>query len=216
MSESDWTEKELREHLEEMTAVTIPVNQRIEGKQRVLDLADAEKLLRRAHTISLANCGCREKLKKCNAPLDVCISLDKNAERLLKSGDAREVSVLQALNALKRSHEAGLVHLAFTVKGDKQPFIICSCCSCCCHALSSLVRFNIPNAVAMSERIAVQDMNKCSNCGTCVERCQFRARRIVDGKLMFDNDKCFGCGLCVTTCPAGAISFMKRSWSNRS
>ncbi len=216
MGESDWTEKELREHLEEMTAVTVPVNQRIEGKQRVLDLAEAEKLLRRAHTISLGNCGCREKLKKCDAPLDVCICLGKNAEDLLKSGDAREVSVKQALNALKRSHEAGLVHLAFTLKGDKQPFIICSCCSCCCHALSGLVRFNIPNVVTMSEHIAVQDMNKCSNCGTCVQRCQFRARRIVDGKLMFNNDKCFGCGLCVTTCSAGAISFVKRSRSERS
>jgi hypothetical protein len=45
MSENDWTEKELRDAMSKMTAVTVPVNQRIEGKQTVLDLVAAEKLL---------------------------------------------------------------------------------------------------------------------------------------------------------------------------
>jgi ferredoxin len=211
MNEKDWTEKELRGFVEEMTAVTVPVNQRIEGQQRVLDFAAAEGLLRKTRLVSLGNCGCRERMQKCDAPLDVCICFDKEAEDMIKRGRARKVSVEQALDALKRSHDAGLVHLTFTVKGDKQPFIICSCCSCCCHALSALLRFNIPNAVTKSEHIAIQNTEKCDNCGTCVQRCQFHARGLVDGKLVFDEDKCFGCGLCVTTCPSGAISFVERS-----
>ena len=193
-----------------MTAVTVPVNIRIEGKQKVLDLPTAENLLRKAKLISLGNCGCRTRMKKCNSPLDVCICLDKEAEDQIKNGQAKKASVEQALDALKRSHDAGLVHLTFTTKGDKQPFIICSCCSCCCHALSALLRFNIPYAVNVSDRIAAQNMEDCTNCGTCAERCQFGVRRMVDGKLVFDKDKCFGCGLCVTTCPNEAISFVKR------
>jgi hypothetical protein len=48
-----------------MTAVTITVNKLIEGKQKILDLTSAEKLLKNASVISLGNCGCRTKLKKC-------------------------------------------------------------------------------------------------------------------------------------------------------
>lgn len=192
-------------------AVTVPVNVRIEGRQKVLDLAAAEKVLCSARVVSLGNCGCRPKMKRCNAPLDVCLCLDKEAENLIKNGEAKAISVDEALRVLKRSHEAGLVHLAFTNRSDVKPWVICSCCSCCCHALSSLVRFGIPEAVAESERIALQDAEKCNDCGICVERCQFHARRMVDGKLLFEKAKCFGCGLCVSMCPTNAISLVERT-----
>jgi ferredoxin len=209
LDENEWNEKELRKYTEDMVAVTVPVNIHIEGKQKILDFAVAEKLLISARVISLGNCDCRTKMKKCDAQLDVCPCLDKYAEDLIKSGDGRAVSAEQALDALRSSHEAGLVHMAFTNKGDEQPFVICSCCSCCCHALSSLLRFNIP-AVAESEHVAFQDVKKCDNCGICVERCQFSARRLVDGRLVFDGTKCFGCGLCVTACLSEAISLVER------
>jgi len=211
MGKNDWTREELQKYHEEMTAVTVPVNIMIKGKQRILDVATAEKILKQANLISLGNCGCRSKLKNCDAPLDVCLCVDREAEEQIKQSGSRAVSVEEALDALRRSHEAGLVHLTFTMKGDKQPFIICSCCSCCCHAMSSLVRFNIPDAVVMSEKIAAQNAERCANCGTCVERCQFHARRMVDGQLVFDDEKCFGCGLCVSTCPNEAISLRERS-----
>jgi ferredoxin len=208
---NDWSEKELREKAEAMVAVTVPVNLRIEGKQKILDLAAAERLLRSARVISLGNCGCRTRMKRCDAPLDVCLCMDKEAEDLINNGDAKAISVDEALNVLRRSHEAGLVHLTFTNRGDLKPWVICSCCSCCCHALSSIVRFNIPEALTESERVASQDKEECNDCGICVDRCQFHARRMVDGKLMFERAKCFGCGLCVTACPTEAISFeMKR------
>lgn len=137
MSEKeDWTREEIVDTLKDMTAVTIPVNIRIEGKQKILDLTTVEELLRKAKLISLGNCRCREKLKHCDSPLDVCISLDKEAEDLIKKGRAKPATIQKAMDALKRSHKAGLVHLAFTEKGDAQPLIICSCCSCCCQALS--------------------------------------------------------------------------------
>ena len=211
MGEKEWDEKELRKYAEDMIAVTVPVNQRVEGKQKVLDFAAVEKLLRAAHVISLGNCGCRTRMKKCDAPLDVCLCMDKDAEGMIKNGDARAVSVGEALDVLRRSHEAGLVHLAFTNRGDVKPWVICSCCSCCCHALSSIVRFNIPEAVTESERVAFQDVEKCNDCGVCVGRCQFRARRMVDEKLVFDRARCFGCGLCVTVCPTEAISLVERT-----
>ncbi len=209
---NDWTREQLqKEYVEQMTAVTIPVNIAIHGQQTVLDLSTIENILRSAEIISLEDCGCRAKWHKCNAPLDVCISLDNRAREAIQSG-ARRIPLAQALVVLQRSHRAGLVHLAFTFKGEEKPEVICSCCSCCCHSLSALVRFGMPDAVVASEHIASQSDETCNSCGACVQRCQFRARHLdSDNRLVFDSSKCFGCGLCVSTCPTGSIALIKRN-----
>ena len=173
-------------------------------------MTKVEDILRQAQIITVRECGCRAKWHKCDAPLDVCLSLDDNARDAMKEG-ARRISLAQALVILKRSHEAGLVHMAFTHKNEEKPEVICSCCSCCCHSLSALVRFGIPDHVVASEYIAENNPETCDNCGTCVQRCQFHARQLVDGKLAFNQTKCFGCGLCITTCPKDSIKLVERN-----
>lgn len=48
---------------------------------------------------------------------------------------------------------------------------------------------------------AVTDLNRCTDCGVCVEACYFRARTMAAGKLALDAALCYGCGLCVAVCP---------------
>ena len=206
----DWTLEELKkDYVGQMKAVTIPMNISIQGQQQVLDTSAAEKILRNAKLITLEDCGCRIRFKKCDAPLDVCLSINGEAQDALERG-AKPISVQKALKVLERSHKAGLVHLAYIFKGEEKPEIICSCCSCCCHSMSALVRFGIPDHVIASEYMASQNKETCENCGTCTERCQFNARKLVNGKLHFAKEKCFGCGLCVSTCPTNSISLVKR------
>jgi len=209
--ENDWTREQLqKDYVEQMTAVTVPVNISIHGQQTILDLSTIEKILRDAEIISVEDCGCRAKWHKCDAPLDVCISLDDEAREAIKRG-ARRISSAQALVVLQRSHRSGLVHMAYTLKGTEKPEVICSCCSCCCHSLSALIRFGMPNAVVASELIAQQNYDTCNSCGTCVQRCQFKARQLDSGsKLVFNSDKCFGCGLCVSTCQTKSIELVRR------
>jgi Pyruvate/2-oxoacid:ferredoxin oxidoreductase delta subunit len=208
---NDWTREELMEkYVKKMTPVTIPVNVTIKGQQTIMDLSSVKKILSHARTISLEDCGCREKFHKCSAPLDVCIGLDEDAKEAIKRG-AKEVSRSEALAALKRSHEAGLVHMSYTFQSKEKPGVICSCCSCCCHSLSALVRFGIPDHVVASRYIATQNDETCSNCGTCVQRCQFHARQLKEDRLVFDQSKCFGCGLCITTCPTSSIRLVPRT-----
>jgi ferredoxin len=209
---NDWTREELqREYVDKMTAVTVPVHVTIHGQQTILDLSSMEDLLRNAEVIALEDCGCRTKWHKCDAPADVCISLDDGARDSMKRG-ARRISLAQALVALQRSHRAGLVHMAFTFRGKDKPEVICSCCSCCCHSLSALVRFGMPDAVVASKYIAQQNRDTCNNCGTCVKRCQFKARQLDPRKiLVFDPAKCFGCGLCLSTCPTRSIKLVTRT-----
>jgi len=210
--ENDWKKEELeKEYVGTMTAVTIPVNMHIKGQQQILDFSEMKQILKEAKLISLGDCGCRKKLKKCDAPLDVCICLDNDAEDMIKKGQAKKASLEQALKALQRSHETGLVHIAYTFKGSEKPDVICSCCSCCCHSMSALVRFGIPEAVVASKYVAVNDPETCIGCGKCVERCQFKARRLENGELVYNDARCFGCGVCVSTCPTQSISLANRN-----
>ena len=212
--ENDWSEDELKEIYEDITsAVTIPVDIAIKGGHMVLDLERVEELLREADLLTIQDCDCRSNRGNCNAPLDVCISLNEEAEMMLKNGryNPRRATLEEALNALRRSHEAGLVHMAYTLEGDDRPNVICSCCSCCCHTLSGLIRFRLAKHVVTADKVAETDSDSCTDSGQYVERCQFGARRMVDGKLIYDPEQCFGCGLCITTCPSGAIKLVERA-----
>jgi len=77
--------------------------------------------------------------------------------------------------------------------------------------MSALVRFGIPDHVVASEYIASINDETCDNCGTCVQRCQFHARQLINNKLVFNQAKCFGCGLCISTCPTKSITLVKRN-----
>jgi NAD-dependent dihydropyrimidine dehydrogenase PreA subunit len=207
----DWTRKELEEEiLSKYRAVTIPVDVRFEGKHRVLDMSAVEGMLRSAKLISLADCSCREKVKGCERPLDVCLCIDSDAEELIEKKRAKKVTLPEALVALKRASEAGLVHVSYLEIGKDRPQIFCSCCTCCCHSMAALVRFGYSDAVVRSDRIALQDESLCDSCGICVERCQFGAREITDKTLAYDSSRCFGCGVCISSCPVDAITLGPR------
>jgi ferredoxin len=211
--ENDWTMDELDDIYSDIEkAVTVPVNVKIEAEHQVLDLSILEEVLRDAELIVLQDCGCKTIRGNCDAPRGTCISLDASAKDTLRDTrhNPRVVTLDEALEALRVSHEAGLVHLAYTMEGEEYPSPICSCCPCCCHTLSGLLRLGLAPVVLTSGKVAVDDSERCTNCGTCVSRCVFRARRMGDGVMTYDPTKCFGCGLCVSTCPANAITLTNK------
>lgn len=137
-------------------AVTVPVNIEIGLEHKVYNFSEMKKILAEAKRIAVQDCGCKMEYKNCDAPRDVCISLDETADELLENDThgLREVDVDEAIEVLKRSHEAGLVHLAYTMKGEDKPGIVCSCCPCCCHTLGSLVRNGIHAEMLTSKYFA--------------------------------------------------------------
>jgi Pyruvate/2-oxoacid:ferredoxin oxidoreductase delta subunit len=208
-----YTEKELGDIADSLeSAVTLPVNVEIEADHRVFDLSEVEKILRDSEYIFLNDCGCRSIHKNCDNPIDTCIAVNVGPDYPEKSEgrNSRRVTVEEALDALRHSHEAGLVHMAYVMKGDEKPFLICSCCTCCCHTLGGLLRHGIHTQVLTSKSIAEDDESRCVDCGECVKRCVFGARRMADGEKRYDEARCFGCGLCVSTCPSSAIRLVER------
>lgn len=207
----EWTTAEIDEVLEELKAITVPVNISIEGKQRVLNLAEVERILEPARLITLENCGCRQKIRGCDAPLDNCVCKDEQAEEALAERGAWKVTIEEAMDALRKGHEAGLVLLSFQTRANGRIEVICSCCACCCENLSAITRFGYNrDIIESSDMIAVHDSGLCDNCGICAERCHFKAWQMTDGEVKLDPEKCSGCGVCVSFCPSGALRFVKR------
>lgn len=208
----DWSRDELEtKYVGKMTAVTIPVNVSFSGDQKILEMGELEELLKNAEVISQEECYCRNRMGNCIEPMDGCLSLDDDARMAIEKDGARQISVEEAMTAMKRTHDAGLVHMAYTDEGKNQAGIICSCCSCCCHSMSAALRFGYSDHVFSSKLIAAHDAEKCIRCGTCIERCQFGARELVGDDLVFHEDRCFGCGLCLKTCSEDAIAMNGRN-----
>jgi len=55
---------------------------------------------------------------------------------------------------------------------------------------------------------AVIRQDLCTQCGECLERCQFGA---ISEDFVIDKIDCEGCGVCVYFCPADAIEFPQRT-----
>ena len=201
------------EAVDRYVATTIPVRVDVDVSHTVLHLEEAEVILRAADSVALGDCACRSGGGGCDAPVQTCLALNRTLTELASGEYAqfRPVPVERALAVLRASHEAGLVHLAFRKPG--QPITeFCSCCSCCCWFFKELRRFEYRDAIVESSHVATHDVDRCTACGTCIERCHFDAWAAAwgGGTPSLDAGKCFGCGVCVSACPAGAISLVPR------
>jgi heterodisulfide reductase subunit A-like polyferredoxin len=96
------------------------------------------------------------------------------------------------------------VHHAFFKDAMLERFYaICNCCSCCCGAMSA--HQNGSPMLISSGFVCQPDEVLCVGCGSCVEKCQFDALEIRDGRVVVDLAACMGCGICVNTCPQNAM-----------
>ncbi|MFW9806026.1 MAG: ATP-binding protein [Candidatus Thorarchaeota archaeon] len=213
---SEWNEHILQnaKNFEDWrSAKTIPVNVELKGSQKILHLDQAISYLEDAKHIYRLHCMCRSTIKKCDAPTDTCIAWDSAKglldEEFYKYAGTREVTKEEAIETLKMSHDAGLVHMAYAMRDDEVNRI-CSCCSTCCVVFTSVLKYKMFPELISSDYRSVTDMDVCVSCGTCVDRCHFEARELTDDGLQAKEDLCFGCGLCVSTCPEQAISLVKK------
>ena len=191
------------------SAKVVPVGESFTARQWVLPTERVLEFLRNARSFALTDCICRTNYQRCDKPADICFLLNDAADRLVERGAGRRISLEQAKEALVRANEHGLVHLTL-YNPQQHPYAICSCCSCCCHDLQMLQLLGRKDLIAHSEYVAVTDDEACTQCGACVDRCPFEARRREDGRVIYDPTTCYGCGLCVTICPAGATSMHRR------
>ncbi|MBA4320556.1 MAG: hypothetical protein C0412_19330 [Flavobacterium sp.] len=186
----------------------IPIEKAISTQSRILPYEEVSKLINNSKYLAVFDCACRTSAGNCDAPINVCLVFGIVAKFIVDNGDAVELTYEEAMNVLDRTEKAGLVHTSNN-SADK-PDIICSCCSCCCHAMRGITEFHNPNALATSSYEAMVNHDDCDACGICSnERCPVNAIEIEDTAFV-KSDNCIGCGLCVTGCPSEAIKLIKR------
>jgi uncharacterized Fe-S center protein len=202
----------LREWRIPFSSKVIPIREALDVRQWVLPTEQLIEFLRSARSFALAACTCRSHYQRCDNPLEVCFLLDDAADQAVADRTARHVSLEEAMVVLRQANECGLVHLTI-YEPDHAVYAVCSCCACCCHDLQFLQLYARSDLIAHSEYVAQTDVEACTQCGACVERCVFGARVWQEDHLIYDAGACYGCGLCVTVCATGATVLTLRSAS---
>ncbi len=140
---------------------------------------------------------------------ETCLAFGDMARMVLRRKHCREVTRDEVLEILRQNEEDGLV---LQPANTRQPEFICSCCGCCCGQLSYQKRLPHPVEFWVSNYYAEVSSDTCSQCGTCVSRCQVGAVTLTgpSGEAKVNLSRCIGCGLCVPTCPSEAIRLKKK------
>ena len=192
----------------------IPVTASLSPSMGVLPHEDAREIIKKQNKIAVAPCICKREKEalgeKCDKPEEVCMVFSTGAYYYIENGYGREITVDEALNILDQAHEAGLV---CSPSNDQKGFVICNCCGCHCGILTNLKKLPQPAKLVASNYYAVVDIDSCTGCETCLDRCQMDAISLEGGVAQIDLDYCIGCGLCVTTCPSEALSLERKDES---
>ena len=185
----------------------IPIEKAIdEISSRILPFESAEGIIQEANRVAVQRCPCRVREARCDAPLEVCLSLDEVADYVMERGVGREISKREARAILTQAEQLGLVHQTWN---HTRPTVICNCCTCCCVALRAMTVYGQRAASAPSRYRPSVEEDSCTACLSCVEACHFSAMFESDGQRSLNSELCVGCGLCVAACPESAIALIE-------
>jgi ferredoxin len=187
----------------------IPVGKSVQSDlQAVYPYHMMEKVIGEAQTIAVAHCPCRMSYKLagrgCEHPTEVCMKFDEMAKFVIERGLAKPITKSEALDIIRITEAAGLVHFVDNSQGAIKHN--CNCCGCACWNVGNIRRRKIPRDALMATYFMRKtDDGACEGCGACAEICPVQAVEMVDDAARVDDEWCIGCGVCATVCPTDAI-----------
>lgn len=193
---------------------TLPVEKAISFNQEALPYERVFTIIETGQSFLVNECICKKEKgllgKPCDRPLEVCLAIAPLPGVFDDYPLGKVISKEEAHELLRKTEEAGLVHLTGNVQTGQ--IYICNCCGCCCGVLAGINALGIPaSKVVNSHYYAEIDEDQCTVCGLCVdERCQVNAIEERDDSYQIIRERCIGCGLCIDTCPGEAIHLVRK------
>jgi NADPH-dependent glutamate synthase beta subunit-like oxidoreductase/NAD-dependent dihydropyrimidine dehydrogenase PreA subunit len=160
----------------------IPIASSVDGSSKVATSEEVNRYLETARVISVSDCSCRTSREEVGQGCghlkeDMCIQLNDAAELYIRTGKAREITIEEAKDIMRRAEENGLMHQIPNTEGEGHTHAICNCCGCSCYAMRAATMYSNPDMVR-SNFTATVDPDKCVGCGECVDNCPTNAIRL--------------------------------------
>ncbi len=187
----------------------ITVDRTIEAGNTVHTYDQVSTYIDKNDTIGVGTCYCRHAAKLVDEdthdmPMDVCMWFGTMAEYAIEKLGARKMTKAEAKKVLDLAEEAGLVHMSRNTTENVN--FICNCDRWHCEVIKGVLKQSKPALFFNSGYEPRFDPERCTACGTCIERCPPEALIMSDKEVPEVNlDRCFGCAVCATGCPSEAI-----------
>jgi ferredoxin/DNA-binding Lrp family transcriptional regulator len=193
----------------------IKIDETVESDSIVLPYELVEDLINKNEFFAVIPCQCRlvgelsgEPCER--APSEMgCFITGTAAQAIASFGYGKALSKTEAIQYLKDTEKAGLVHSTSNSIGGEHLMFICNCCPCHCGALKPTKDYKY-KIITHSNFEPIIDPKLCAECETCLKKCPMDAISHPDKeKMVINSELCIGCGLCATNCPKNAITLKK-------
>ena len=200
----------------------IKIDTTVDAESQVLPYEQVEMLINSNDLFVVKPCDCRRIGELSGEPCSVasselgCLFCGIAAQLLLDYGIGKQLTKEEAIEFLKETEKAGLVHNAANTSGPTSSLVICNCCSCHCGTLYPFKEHHI-TSVAPSNFAPQIDNQLCIKCETCLKKCPMGAiyhqwpneADSSDERMIIRLDFCIGCGVCASNCKKNAITMEK-------
>ncbi|MHA1266338.1 MAG: 4Fe-4S binding protein [Candidatus Helarchaeota archaeon] len=197
----------------------ITINQSLSSQTQVLSIELVNILLDKYDIFCMKPCDCRRIGELSGNPCSIasaemgCLFCGLAAQFLIERGIGTPMTKAEALEFIKATEEAGLVH---NTLNTSDPMIICNCCSCHCGTLYPFKSHRV-SSVTPSNFHPQFNSDLCIKCEKCLKMCPMgaiyhhwpREADSSDEKMVVRSEFCIGCGVCASNCPKNAITMEK-------
>ncbi|MBT7086024.1 MAG: 4Fe-4S binding protein [Desulfobacterales bacterium] len=186
----------------------LPAMEAVRDYPGLLPEEDVRELFKSTSAITLIPCPCRVEQyeRKCDAPDEMCISVNRSAEYNLKRGVGKKLTVEEAIAFEETARKHNSISVVPNTK--ELNMVMCNCHDCCCIAFRAFKDpVSVQGMYAKSRFQASVETEKCTGCQKCIETCLFEAIELKKysgmkkWKAFIDPERCMGCGNCVVKCP---------------
>ena len=195
----------------------IKIDESVDAHSQVLPYELVEDLINKNEYFAKVPCQCRMIAEKSGEPCEVaptemgCFLTGRGAQAAAAFGWGTALTKEEAIEYIKETEKAGLIHCTSNSMGGEHLLFICNCCSCCCGVVHPTKQHDFKTLTPSNFQPQI-DTELCILCKTCLKKCPLDAityKESPEEKMVINYDVCVGCGVCAANCKKNALTMKK-------